>query len=692
MTSKTHSNSHNENTTETKMKTNWTYWGIYQQYGMKGSIWNILHLNPIIIILVIIEIITNAANTYAMTAITRCLMKLANDVSNSNTINPTIIIDNDKMTDQISIQKFMLLLGLIVFATDITKIANRLLRKWSLFYTHRIIRRIKYAVINHINLAPPEIRQEYCLDERFEAINQFVWTYENITSTLIETIIKTSRFLTFCSYIVYEEPRLLFGIFIIYVTMWKYVIPHTINDTDSNGRHLWIKTYYDMLITESFNINPLYEKLYHLSEEKENSNVDNCNIDDLSQDDMSQDDIIMISKKKMRRPNTPEKYMKILKYYTLKNKKWNDMNDNFQFAQNMMTYIIIMLMFMLRNYETAIILLINRSTMFAVLTCYSDIQNCEKNSERHLEKITKILNAIDEYFETNKNKIVTQLIKSDVAKVNNEHIISLSIDGLKIVIPSNKTIIPKSTDSTDSIECTKQSMMRYIALDTTTIYVTPHKCLLLEGRTGCGKSVTINAIAGLYSGSICKNMYATISSKNSCGSTSISNINTEFNQITEARCYINQLLTDDYKYNGSIQLSLYKLFPGAKTMDHVANFLKSVFSLKDSSIPASLTDTPPLKLSGGELQRYVVASQIWQIKKVKPDIVILDEIDRALDKETAIKVISWIIDNISSYFIIVSHLTEVKQMLFDKNCINQIWTFDEISDSQQIKICTNCVN
>lgn len=690
MTSKTHSDKTTKTTKPTKpmeTKTNWTYWGMYLQYGLEGSIWNIIYLNPVITVLVLFEIIINVANTYAMTVITHNLMKLANPSSNS---------DDVPILEHLSTEKFIVLLGLILFTSDITKITNRLLRKWSLFYTHRILRRIKYAVIDHINLASSEIRQEYDLNERFEGINQFIWTYENITGTLIETIIKTSRFLTFCSYIVYKEPRLLFGMIIIYAIMWRYIIPHVVQETQYNGKKLWMNAYYDMVITESFNINPLYERLYQSSEKNrelydkiESLDIDICDIEKIIYDEMS-------SSSKVVRPNASERYMEILKYYTLKNKGWHDRNDNIQFAQNMVAYMLIIFVFILGLYETAIIILINRSTMFSLLSCYSDIQNCEKNSERQLEKIRKFLNAVDKYLEENKNKIVKQLFTSD--EVCKQKIVSLSIKDLKISIPSNKTNesvdSTKSTDTTKSIETDKtsyieQSPMRYLSLESANISITPHKCLLLDGKTGCGKSMTINALAGLYTGSICKKMCATIGSTNNCETM---NIDIEFNQILDARCYIGQMLSDDYKYNSAIHLSLHKLFPGAETIKHVKKFLKDIFALKDSSIPSSLTDTPPLKLSGGELQRYVVASQIWRIIRVQPNIVILDEIDRALDKETAVKVISWIIDNISSYFVIVSHLTEVKQMLFEKNCINQIWTYDEISDHQQIKICTNNVN
>lgn len=168
-------------------------------------------------------------------------------------------------------------------------------------------------------------------------------------------------------------------------------------------------------------------------------------------------------------------------------------------------------------------------------------------------------------------------------------------------------------------------------------------------------------------------------------------VSAEFNQLIGSKCYIGQLLADVYKYNGKINLPLYKLFLGAENIDQVADFLKTVFLLKDSCIPSSLEDNPHSRLSGGEIRRYVLASQIWQVLRIHPDIVIMDEIDKALDKETAVHIMSWIMENINCFFIVVSHLTEVKQMLFDKKYVSQVWTYDEKSDTDRVNIKTQLI-
>ena len=85
----------------------------------------------------------------------------------------------------------------------------------------------------------------------------------------------------------------------------------------------------------------------------------------------------------------------------------------------------------------------------------------------------------------------------------------------------------------------------------------------------------------------------------------------------------------------------------------------------------------------------IVASQIWQAMNICPDIIIMDEIDKALDKETAVHVMSWIVANVNSFFVIVSHLTEVKQMLFDGNYVSQVWTYEDGFNNGQINIISD---
>jgi len=129
---------------------------------------------------------------------------------------------------------------------------------------------------------------------------------------------------------------------------------------------------------------------------------------------------------------------------------------------------------------------------------------------------------------------------------------------------------------------------------------------------------------------------------------------------------------------------LFKMFPNVSDIKTLTTFLTDVFRLNEASIPQKLTDCPPAKLSGGEIQRYVLAHHIWMIQQVKPDCVFLDEVDRALDKDTAIHIVRWIVRTIPAYHTIVSHLTEVKEMLHKEGLIDLVWKYE--NDGNRINI------
>jgi ABC-type glutathione transport system ATPase component len=330
-------------------------------------------------------------------------------------------------------------------------------------------------------------------------------------------------------------------------------------------------------------------------------------------------------------------------------------------------------MFYNERYDTALIILINKYALFSAIDTFGRLKRIEQDSERSLSPIQKILRTIDDQLNDHQIQNIAvpkQLIRNAHDDLQLQpHIQSINIEEMKIIIPGQKT---KSNLMVEN-EINPSNYDRIVYLNTGCINYQIGKALLLDGVTGCGKSVTLNTIAGLYSGKICREMRIRF--------TDNTIIDGEFNQILESRCYISQMLSDDFKYRGKIALSMDKMFPGAN-IEEINDFLIEVFLLKPQSIPTSLTDTPQANLSGGEIQRYVVASQIWRAIRIMPDMLILDEIDRALDKETAIHVISWILTNIKSFFVIVSHLSEVKQMLMNKKIISQIWTY-RISDTDR---------
>jgi len=440
-------------------------------------------------------------------------------------------------------------------------------------------------------------------------------------------------------------------------------------------------------------INPLYKQLYRdddIKLENKNGLIDIENAIKIELE-YSKDGSTV-------RPNIVQRYMEIIRFYSSKRVNWDDSYQLLQTTQHIIISLILISMFYTGRYETAIVILINRYTMFSMINTFSNLSLIEHNAERSLEPVQKILMAIDKQLEENKNsRTLTQLIPTGLNSCTLTQLIptisrpdlrrrvrSVYIDSMKIQIPAQKAFKNNGTIvNTKNKELLPQPVEydRYVYLESAHLNYEIGKALLIEGVTGCGKSITVNALAGLYTKLICNSMVIDFSDG--------SHVTAEFNSILGSRCYISQMLSDEYKFNGKITLPLFKLFPGAHNIEEITDFLVNVFAMNPASIPEAITEHPHSKLSGGEIQRYVVATQIWQALRIKPDMLILDEVDRALDKETAVKVMSWIIANVKCFFVIVTHLSEVKQMLMEKQCVSQIWSYSTSeSDKQQIKINT----
>jgi ABC-type multidrug transport system ATPase subunit len=650
-----------------ELDSKWSFWNIYINYGLNGSLINVFLLNRVALFMIVCEFIINTFNTYSVSVITKTLSMLS---KSSNIIIQRTDTDNVASYDQkISMIYFIFLLVGILYSSDISKCVERFTRNYSSLYRLQIIERIEKVIINHLKKASPETNKIYNIDDKNEALSKFLFLYESLTESLIDTIVQSLNSLYLCVYIVYHEPLIFFVLIVVYFIIWKYIIPYANKQKikSESGDKYWQNAYYDIFIDASIQINPLYTRLY-----KSNSVFD-------------------LDSTKIERPNIVKSFIDILSYYNSRSNNWRDSYDIMQITQHIILSLILILMFYNERYDTALIILINKYALFSAIDTFGRLKRIEQDSERSLSSIQKILMAIDN--QINDHRIQNISIPKQLVNIDNieshiqSHIQSINIEQMKIIIPGQKTKQTLDSDpdpdpDPDQIDGTKPyNFDRIVYLNTCCINYQIGKVLLLDGVTGCGKSVTLNTIAGLYSGKICKEMKIKF--------TDNTVIDGEFNQILGSRCYISQMLSDDFKYRGKISLSMDKMFPGANIQE-IRSFLIEIFLLKPQSIPTSLTDTPQANLSGGEIQRYVVASQIWRAIRIMPDMLILDEIDRALDKETAVHVISWILTNIKSFFVIVSHLSEVKQMLMDKKIISQIWTYQiSDTDNQIININTH---
>lgn len=638
----------NVKTKETSQNTKWTFWKIFYCHGLNKSFINFLRYYPLSILYVVIEFISSSLSTYATIQVTS---KLTN---------------RDMQNETIFDIWFILLLCCLLFSSDVTKFVRKLTRLRACECKYKILRNIQKTICSEIEKASYEIRKEYGVTNRTEALNQFLWIYDTLVDSIVNTLVQLSRFILLSVYILHKGPEIFLLLIGMYYILWYYVLSKRKEKTPSS-ESLYHRSYYDVVIEETNKVNPLFDSLYESEHGEIYTSCFLRNPEDIKKHDYENAKKI---ETKVYSPNISERYMEIIKFYSFRFSKWQDSHDTMEIIQNCLEFTIIVALIWFNLYKTAMLIIVNRSSLFGIVTEYNNFTKIEHNAQRSMEKIVKLLNAID----LQSTSDAKQLIDPTVKHNDRKRISSMTINDLRIIIPPQKKNIDDEND--------KKSIFfdRYIVLDFVKIDVEPNKCLLLEGCTGCGKSITVNVLAGLYTNKVCENMFIVFTNGDM--------MNGEFNQIISSRCYISQLLSEDYKYNGKISMPMYKLFPGANNMEEVFTFLSSVFALNATSIPENLDDYPHSKLSGGEVQRYVVASQIWKANRTKPDIMILDEVDRALDKDTAMKMMEWIFKNLKCFFIVVTHLTEVKEMLSQNNHISQIWTYEEILDKHQIKIHT----
>ena len=652
-----------------KQRTEWTFWRIFINHGLKGSIFNLFLLNPIVVLIILSEFAINSVNTYSTTIVVKILTSMS---QSPHTHLPLFVIG-------------ILLIG-VIFATDISNLIKHWTRPKTIVYKTKINERILSVIVAHLDKASHETDKEYGLSDKSEALNKFTWVFDNVTDALIDASVQTTRSVALCIYIVYQEPLIFFVLLIVYFVIGRYIIPYVNNSSpkkQDNTEKLWERTYYDLATMKTNKINPLYNQLYHTKDIKLESNVSFIDIQNLTKIDAeySKDGIVV-------RPNIVRRYMEIINFYTSRRVNSTDSYEILQTTQHVIISLILMLTIYVGRFDTAVVILINRYALFGMISTFSDLSRIEQNAERLLEPVQKILEAVDKQLEKNVNSpMLIQLIPttSTSSPESRLRVRSVVIENLKIQIPAQKSVKSNTnTESKGANELLQQRPVaydRYVYLESARIDYESGKVLLLDGVTGCGKSLTVDALAGRYTNPICRSMVINFSDG--------THVSSEFNSIIGARCYVSQMLSDDYKFRGKISMPLFKLFPGARDIEEITEFLINVFAMNPASIPEAITDHPHSKLSGGEIQRYIVATQIWQALRIKPDMLILDEVDRALDKETAVKVMSWIITNVKCFFVIITHLTEVKQMLMEKRCVSQIWTYESSeTDKQQIRINT----
>ena len=191
--------------------------------------------------------------------------------------------------------------------------------------------------------------------------------------------------------------------------------------------------------------------------------------------------------------------------------------------------------------------------------------------------------------------------------------------------------------------------------------------ILLDGQKGCGKSVTMDILAGFYDYTVTDYLF-------------IDNYKAldEFRCMYKHRVYIRQTIADDYRSNKSntITMNLRELFSNS-TYDEIKIFLSDFNIL--NKIPQDMV-TPISKdergLSPGELQTFILASQIWKFTQMNVPLLLCDEPERNIDFETVKKIfrkVNQIMIEKKCTIILITHSDLLKNYI--QPMIKQIWKY-----------------
>lgn len=136
-------------------------------------------------------------------------------------------------------------------------------------------------------------------------------------------------------------------------------------------------------------------------------------------------------------------------------------------------------------------------------------------------------------------------------------------------------------------------------------------------------------------------------------------------------------------------MTLMDLFPGG-TMNEIKEFLEH-FEMAHK-MPIDLI-SPVSKnsngLSGGEKQAFCTASNLWNAFQLnnKTQLLIVDEIDTAIDVSTACKIALFMESKWQGLIIFITHHKDVKASLSNK--VQQIWEYRDDSEDLSFNVITD---
>jgi ABC-type transport system involved in cytochrome bd biosynthesis fused ATPase/permease subunit len=320
--------------------------------------------------------------------------------------------------------------------------------------------------------------------------------------------------------------------------------------------------------------------------------------------------------------NINESLKKIITRYSTINKNYEINNSIRGFIKNIFLSIILFSAFYQEKYNYIMILLLNKSIIFGFSDFYEEFKKSENSNKRNIEELLEMLNFLELYYKTNK--------KTDFIFYNNFKPVNLILRNMNYNFYHKNKLIKKLSSSELEFDFTNKKNI-----------------ILISGKTGSGKSLFTKVL----SGQLDTNEYLLFNDGQI--------IKNGFSSIIFNRIIINQKISEDYTYNGNIQMSLDKLYPQSNNFNEIIIFLK-IFTIDNKLNTQSIDSIFSDNLSGGERQRVALSSIIWKILKTNPSFIIIDEPEKGIDEETMISIMDWIMQVYNGLVFLITHNETIK--------------------------------
>jgi len=312
------------------------------------------------------------------------------------------------------------------------------------------------------------------------------------------------------------------------------------------------------------------------------------------------------------------RYSGIHKIYTLG-------NTIRSLLKNVLLSILLVVALYQEKYNYIMIILLNKSVIFGFSDVYEDLKRTENSNKKNMEDLTEMFNFLETYYESNQIYVDDMDTQKQI-KLNN-----LVLTDMNYKFYYENKLVKKIT--------TKKIIFNFA-----------HKknIILISGKTGSGKSLLTKILTGQTD----KNEY-TLHNDGILMSGGFTNVKSE-------RIIINQKISEEYTYNGTVRLSLDKLYPQSTNFEEIKSFLKK-FGIENKVNKLSIDSEFSEKLSGGERQRVALSSMIWKIIKINPSFIIIDEPEKGIDEETMINIMDWLTSVYNGLLLLITHNEIIKQ-------------------------------